>query len=128
MKKLGAATSAKRRLATNEVFVEIGSRISRLRKAVHLTQSYVAKKAGIDVSFYGQIERGANTPSIVTLLSIAAALRTDPGALIRQPAASKKDRSMYLAVAGLLADLKPRERYFVLGVLRDIINRMKQFP
>lgn len=61
----------------DKLFFEIGSRIRNFRKTLRLTQAHVAEQAGVDASFYGQIERGANVPSIRTLFAIAAALHVD---------------------------------------------------
>jgi len=54
-----------------------------------MTQAQVAEAANIGTSFYGQIERGANTPSLKTLAAVASALKANPSDPAR---ISKEDR------------------------------------
>lgn len=109
----------------DKLFVEIGGRIRELRKALKLTQAEVAEKAGIDSSFYGQIERGANIPSLKTFLAIAAALRAEPGELLPSYKGKSGDATLS-AVDSLLGELKPEKRRFVLTMVRDIVAELKK--
>lgn len=47
-----------------------------------MTQAEVSEIADIDTSFYGQIERGANIPSLKTFVSIARALKVNSSDLL----------------------------------------------
>ena len=47
------------------------------RKALGITQEKVAEFTGIETSFYGQIERGANIPSLATIAKIAKVLNLE---------------------------------------------------
>ena len=53
---------------------KLGERLRNARKLVELTQSQVAKKAGINVNYYARIERGEINASYENLQSIAKAL------------------------------------------------------
>jgi transcriptional regulator with XRE-family HTH domain len=44
------------------------------RRAKHLTQAEVAKRAGINENHYAQIERGEKNPSVSTFTSIIDAI------------------------------------------------------
>ncbi|MBI4350118.1 MAG: helix-turn-helix transcriptional regulator [Elusimicrobia bacterium] len=104
-------------------YAEIGRRMKSVRTALRLTQAQVAEKAGIDTSFYGQIERGANIPSLRTFAAVAAALKLDASDLLpRQP----RGRLHETAVENLLAGLDSKRKALVLGLVKDIVARYKE--
>jgi transcriptional regulator with XRE-family HTH domain len=47
------------------------------------SQEQLADRAGLHWSFIGQVERGRRNISLHNILKIAAALKTDPGVLVR---------------------------------------------
>ena len=55
-------------------YTQMGNRIRKRRKELHLTQEAVAEQAGISASFLGHIERGSRIASLDTLLAICIAL------------------------------------------------------
>jgi len=59
---------------TDESIKKTAARISATRKSKHYTQEYVAKKAGISISYYAQVERGEINPTASKLLKIINAL------------------------------------------------------
>ena len=105
-------------------YAEIGSRMKSVRTALRLTQAQVAETAGIDTSFYGQIERGANTPSLKTFVDIAYALKADPADLLPKRAPGR-ERLYETAVGKLLSGLAPKRKALVLGLVEDIVARYK---
>jgi len=108
-----------------KVYRAIGARIRTLRQGLRLTQAEVAERVGIDPSFYGQIERGANTPSLRTLFAVAAVLRVEPADLLPSSKAEGEDRHINAALDGILARLPARKRKLVLGVVSDIVAGIK---
>ena len=52
----------------------LGSRLRQLRAARNLSQEALARRAGMDRSFYSNIETGAVSPRVDRLWDIAAAL------------------------------------------------------
>jgi len=105
-------------------YAEIGGRMKSVRTALRMTQAQVAEAAGIDTSFYGQIERGVNTPSLKTFVDIAYAFKADPADLLprRTPG---RERLYETAVGELLAGLPPKRKALVLGLVKDIVARYK---
>jgi len=89
-----------------------------------MTQAQVAEAAGIDSSFYGQIERGVNTPSLKTFVDIACALKTDAADLLPRRAPGR-ERLYETAVEKLLDGLAPKRKALVLGLVKDIVARYK---
>lgn len=106
-------------------YTEIGDKMKSVRSALRMTQAQVAEKAGIDTSFYGQIERGVNIPSLKTFAAIARALKADPGDLFpaRHPG---KERLYEAAVGQLLDGLDSKKKALVLGLLKDITTHYKK--
>lgn len=108
----------------NDFYVEIGRKMKSVRKAVKLTQSQIAEMAGIDASFYGQIERGTNIPSLKTFAAIAKALKVNPADLL--PArGGGKERLYTTVIENLLDGLDTKRKALVLGLLKDIVAHYK---
>lgn len=110
----------------DRLFGEIGSRIKALRQARSLTQAQVAEAAGIDPSFYGQIERGANVPSVRTLLSVAEALGVEPAQLLPSRKAKERPSPHAEVVRDIVSDLAPEDQRLVAGLVRDMAARMRR--
>jgi transcriptional regulator with XRE-family HTH domain len=63
-------------MKTNDDYIKLllGKRIRRLRKAKKWTQEKLGERAELNYKFLGEIERGKQNPSIVTLIKLADAL------------------------------------------------------
>lgn len=61
----------------------LASRILQARRATGLTQRQVADLAGLDRSYYGEVERGVVGLSVDRLWQLAGALAVHPGELLR---------------------------------------------
>lgn len=109
-----------------KVYEDIGARIRALRQALKLTQAEVAERAGIDASFYGQIERGANIPSLRTLFAIAEVLGAEPADLLPKTRDGRCADPAAEALGTLLSRLKPDKRRFLMGVVRDLAGELKR--
>ena len=64
-------------------YVAMGQRIRSRRVELGMTQAELAKKCGITSSFIGNIERGAKTASVETLLKLSDALMISLDIIIR---------------------------------------------
>lgn len=63
--------------------IALGERVRRLRQGIDgATQERVAQLAGIDLTNYGDIERGFGNPTFETLLRIAAVLKVPASTLV----------------------------------------------
>jgi transcriptional regulator with XRE-family HTH domain len=109
-----------------KTYRDIGARIRSLRQVLKLTQAEVAERCGIDPSFYGQIERGANVPSLRTLYAVAEVLRVEPADLLPKLGRKSPDPLMTEALGSLLSRLKPKKRRFLLSVVRDIAGKLER--
>ena len=107
-----------------KVYRDIGARIRALRLASKLTQAEVAERCGIDPSFYGQIERGANVPSLRTLFAVAEVLRVEPGDLLPKVGRGGADAATTQALGSVLSRLKPSKRRFLMDMVRDLAGEL----
>jgi len=55
-------------------YKKLGERIRKERYSLGITQEVLSERAGISVSFLGQLERGERKPSLETVVSIANSL------------------------------------------------------
>lgn len=58
----------------SDISTKLGNQLRTLRQRKGLSQERLANNAGINVSFYGQIERGIKKPTIDTLEKLVDAL------------------------------------------------------
>lgn len=63
-------------------FAIVGERIRLARVGSGLTQEDVAHQAGVNLSYYGKLERGLNNPTLDTLIRVSAAIGADLPALV----------------------------------------------
>ena len=66
---------------TVKIHSQLAESLKYYRKAAGLTQAEVAEKAGINLNFYGQIERTTRTASLETVEKLAGALEISVGSL-----------------------------------------------
>lgn len=66
----------------SEAARQFGLRIRTAREANGVSQQRVADRAGLHVSYLGQVERGARNVALHNILRIAAALEVPPGQLL----------------------------------------------
>jgi len=90
----------------------LGERVRALRQGIDgATQERVAQLAGIDLTNYGDIERGFGNPTFETLLRIAAVLQTPASELIADlTRADLPDDDPELSVAEYIAERKQRRK------------------
>jgi DNA-binding XRE family transcriptional regulator len=61
---------------------EMGKNIRHLRIAAGLTQTALAKRAGLDRTHLSRLERGRLTPTLATLQRLAKTLQVTPRSLV----------------------------------------------
>lgn len=62
---------------------EFGRRVRLCRKRVGLSQEGLGELAGLHRTYIGHVERGEVNPSLHNIVRLAAALKVDPGDLVR---------------------------------------------
>ncbi|MDD6351586.1 MAG: helix-turn-helix transcriptional regulator [Lachnospiraceae bacterium] len=103
--------------------IAVGSRIQQRRKDLHISQEILAEKAGISTSSLSLIENGHINLSVMTLSRIAHELNCTMDDLFY--GISNKDAYME-EVKKALADCSDQEKAFLVGLLMDARQRLKE--
>jgi transcriptional regulator with XRE-family HTH domain len=85
---------------------DLGQRVAAHRSQLGLTQTVVAKRAGLAASYLSRIENGKIFPTVPTAQKIATALRVPLSELLKPPLPQKKGKGCPVtARGGCLIDL-----------------------
>jgi transcriptional regulator with XRE-family HTH domain len=111
----------------NLIHMYMGRKIRQLRKRLGMTQEELAYRAQMDLSYLGQIERGARpSPSISVVARIARALSVDSGELLEPHAkdsAMDGSKDIAEAIAQELKTVSLRELkafYQIIKLVKDL--------
>ncbi|OQA04060.1 MAG: anaerobic benzoate catabolism transcriptional regulator [bacterium ADurb.Bin400] len=63
--------------SNDKVLVDLGNQIRGIREDARLTQAEVAKAAGVNASYFAEIERGEVNPSYKVVRAILLALKVN---------------------------------------------------
>lgn len=97
----------------------IGARIQKQRKTLDLTQAEAAERAGLDTTYWSQIERGVRIMSVESLFRMAEVLYVRPGYLL-DGGEEAKDDPLLREVRAVLAEWDGKKRRAVLRALRAL--------
>jgi transcriptional regulator with XRE-family HTH domain len=109
-----------------KIYEIVGRRVREERKHLKITQERLAEFTNLSVAFIGQIERGDNRASLLTVQKIADALRILPSKLFVDVPASKATKSEYKLteqIEALMRDKTPREKIFARELLKFIFSK-----
>lgn len=109
----------------DEQLIEVGNRISKLRKTLGLTQEKLAEMADISIQFLVQIEHGKKTMKIGTLRKLCAALAVRADYIVN----GTEDYASSAEVGSLLSPLSAEDREKAVKMLAafiEIISDEKQ--
>jgi XRE family transcriptional regulator, regulator of sulfur utilization len=112
------------------IYVRLGQRIRSERLRQGLTQELVAEKARLSTAFIGQIERGQNTASLISLEKIARALGVPLADLLRQPSAAhyKAPLPSHRKIFSLLRERPAKEQEYILATVKTLVRRLNNVP
>lgn len=77
----------------------LGAQLKRWRKNAGFTQAHVVRETGLSKSMVSQMESGATTPSIQTLIDYCDAIQTSPGRILRGKSSGKDAEFIRIAEA-----------------------------
>lgn len=98
---------------------DIGHRVRKTREDLDLTQEQLAERAGLHVSYVGQIERGLREPSLKSLVSVSKALNMGVDELLMQ---ERLQDGVDREISRLLREQQPEQSRLLLRILRTIIK------
>lgn len=71
-----------RRARDTKIAAEFGDRLRSLRQEAGMSQEKLAEVAGVHRTYVGHVERGETTPTLYSIVRLAAALDRDAGELV----------------------------------------------
>lgn len=102
--------------------LNIGERITQLRKQLHLSQDELAKKVDVSRTIIGNYERNTNAPSIEILLKIAKVFNVSVDYLIGESELSSFDKELLKRIEDieqLDADTKQHLFFLIDNVIQN---------
>ena len=106
----------------------IARRIKEARKFAGLTQEQLAERIDISTNAVAKLENNLMTASLQTLVSIANVLQLDINDLLCEELAHSGKSSQDLQLDSLLQNLSPREKEFVIHVIRGLMRYRQAEP
>ena len=97
----------------------IGARIRQHRVELDLTQAVAAERAGLDTTYWSQIERGVRIMSVEALFRMAEVLNVRPGYLL-DGGEEARDDPLMREVRAVLAGWDGKQRKAILKALRAL--------
>ncbi|HDQ25180.1 MAG TPA: XRE family transcriptional regulator [bacterium] len=104
-----------------DIYKVIGSNITMFRKQNKLRLKDLAQKSGISLSFLGNIEKGARSPTLYTIQKIAEALGKPLASLIAYRASEKympKENQLTLNIIKLVSEKDIEEKKKIYRILQ----------
>ncbi|MBI5209432.1 MAG: helix-turn-helix transcriptional regulator [Elusimicrobia bacterium] len=113
---------------TENIYKSLSRRIREERNLRGWTQEELAERAGVHLSFIGQIERGIRKPSLATVQRMAEALGVDPGRLLGHQPRRRDPYPVEHKVADLIRDASPAQRRHLYAAFRDMVRALRRAP
>lgn len=104
--------------------LNIGERITQLRKQQNLSQDELAKKVGVSRTIIGNYERNANTPSIEVLLKLAKVFNVSVDFLIGEGELSSYDKEVLKRIEDI-ERLDPDTKKHLFFLIDNVIQNFK---
>lgn len=109
-----------------EIYTLIGKRIKEERKKLKITQERLAELTNLSVAFIGQIERGHNRASLVTVHKIADALHIPISKFFEEVEQTKTKYELSHHIHLLLKDKSPKDQQFVRELVEFVLKKTKR--
>ena len=101
----------------------LGRRIAEHRKAIDWTQDQLAERLNVDAETISRFERGVTLPSLVTLDSLAAVLKTSAADLLSMASVAPSDQA--IQISAWLACLSEKDSEFVMDQIKRLCNHLQ---
>lgn len=99
--------------------VDLGKALRERAKELGLTDTDVARRAGLDVGRYGNYSRGSREPDLATLVRISRVLQTTPNALLGVDETPRSEHERLLAAYTVLDEDGRRLAVRVLNAMAE---------
>lgn len=102
----------------------LGKQIADRRNTIGWTQDQLAERLGVDAETVSRFERGVSVPSLVTLDSLAKALRCRTADLLSESSIEPTDQAV--RISAWLAGLAARDREFVVEHIKRLCDQLRK--
>jgi transcriptional regulator with XRE-family HTH domain len=104
--------------------LNIGERITQLRKQQNLSQDELSKKAGVSRTIIGNYERNANTPSIEVLLKLVKVFNVSVDFMIGEGRLASYDKEVLKRIDDI-ERLDPDTKKHLFFLIDNVIQNFK---
>jgi transcriptional regulator with XRE-family HTH domain len=104
--------------------LDIGSKITTLRKKFHLSQSELAKRVEVSRTIIGNYERNENTPSVDILLKIAKTFDVSIDYLIGEGSLSTYDKEVLKRINDI-EHLPNEDKQHIFYLIDNLVKAVK---
>ena len=108
-------------ISMNELNIEVGTRITELRKQRGYTREKLSELADVSVQFLADIEKGRKSMTVATLKRIAAALLV-PTDYIVNGTTENSDNDGIVSILNTLSDKNKKQAEKILTVFAEAVN------
>lgn len=105
----------------NELNIEVGARITEMRKQRGYTREKLSELADVSVQFLADIEKGRKSMTVVTLKRISAALLV-PTDYIVNGTMGNSDNDGIVSILSTLSDKNKKQAEKILTVFAEAVN------
>ena len=105
----------------NELNIEVGARITELRKQRGYTREKLSELADVSVQFLADIEKGRKSMTVATLKRIAAALLVPTDNIVNGTEAIS-DNDAIISILNTLSDKNKKQAEKILTAFAEAIN------
>ena len=106
-------------------YTAMGGRIRSARQAAGLSQSELAERCALSVSFLGHIERGSRKMSLETLVSICEVLNLSADYLL-QDELEENEISKIKELEALWKDVSPSKQELAVAMIKAVLEHNEQ--
>ena len=108
-------------ISMNELNIEVGARITELRKQRGYTREKLSELADVSVQFLADIEKGRKSMTVATLKRVAAALLV-PTDYIINGTMGNSDNDGIISILNTLSDKNKKQAEKILTVFAEAVK------
>lgn len=112
--------------AVSQGLIELGERIRKRRREVHLSQEAFAEKVGISINTVSRVEGGQTAMSIEIFKKMVEILEVDADDLLGK-CPKEKEKNKYDTLVRRIQQLKENEQEIVLQTMEVLIDGINKF-
>ncbi len=105
----------------NELNIEVGARITELRKQRGYTREKLSEIADVSVQFLADIEKGRKSMTVATLKRIAAALLVTTDYIVNGTSADNNNESI-ISILDTLSEKNKKQAEKILTAFAEAVN------